>query len=118
MDQSREGSFSNGPGDVTYRGVSLDPIVQTGLAPARDVREASSKYPRLGRRRFPIQSDRRGRWPYRSLTKVGEMECGVRRVRGTSWPYDAMRWAMWKEAGHRQWPYCPTRWAVEWDAVR
>ena len=84
---------------------------QTGLAPARGVREAPSKYPRVGRRRFPIQSDRRRRWPYRSLTKVGEMECGVRSVRGTSWPYDAIRWAMWKEAGNRQWPYCPTRWA-------
>jgi len=77
-------------------GVSLDPIVQTGLAPARDVREASSKYPRLGRRRFPIQSDRRRRWPYRSLPKVGDVGYGV--YAETSWPYDATRWAMWKEA--------------------
>ena len=98
------------------RGV-VRPRLQTGLAPARGVREASSKYPRVGRHRFPIQSDRRRRWPYRSLTKVGEMECGVRSVRGTSWPYDAIRWAMWKEAGNRQWPYCPTRWAFEWDAA-
>jgi hypothetical protein len=47
-------------------------------------------------------------WPY-CLTKVGVMEDRV--YAETLWPYDAIRWAMWKEAGNRQWPYCLTRWA-------